>query len=109
VDITYLDNKLGRLCEDHKVAQRTLGVDGFKKLRARLADLRAASVVSELVAGHPHPLTADRAGQFALSLDKGRRLVFVPDHNEPVQDSRGNIDWTKVSKIKIILIGDYHE
>lgn len=78
VDIHYASKDLERLCEDEREAKRQLGRPGCRKLRARLADLKAASRVTELVAGRPHELRGDRAGQFALELDRGRRLVLEP-------------------------------
>jgi|GEM_PF-6623124 len=41
-------------------------------LRSRLADLRAAGSVRELVSGRPHPLKGDRAAEFAV---KNREIL----------------------------------
>lgn len=75
---------------------------------ARLADLRAARVVTELVAGHPEPLSGDRRGQFSLRLDGGRRLVFEPTDPVPRGDDKA-IVWGKVTSVRIVFIGDYHD
>ena len=92
-----------------KKQKTALGPVGFKKLRARLADLEAATRVTELVAGKPHPLKGNRKGQFALYLDGGCRLVFVPA-NEPVpQKNDGGIAWSEVTAVRIVFIGDYHD
>ena len=107
--ITFRDRKLRRLCEDHRFAQKKLGADCARKLRTRLADLEAASRVSELVAGKPHPLTHDRAGQFALELSGGWRLVFSPDHDPCPTTADGGIDWSWVTIVCIEFIGDYHD
>ena len=107
--ITFRDRKLRRLCEDHRSAQKKLGTDCARKLRTRLADLEAAGRVSELVAGKPHPLTHDRAGQFALELSGGWRLVFSPDHDPRPTTSDGGIDWSRVTIVRIEFIGDYHD
>ena len=92
VEIAFRDEKLRKLCEDSRAAQKKLGDACARKLRSRLADLHAARVVTDLVAGHPHPLKHDRAGQFALDLAGGNRLVFAPA-NEPIpQTQDGAID-----------------
>ncbi len=71
--------------------------------------LAAAGCVTELVAGRPHPLKGDRASEFALSLESGKRLVFKPD-NDPVPLMKdGGIDWSKVTAVCIVFIGDYHD
>ncbi len=109
MEISFGDGKLQKLCEQQALAQKKLGHDCARKLRSRLADLDAADSVQELVAGRPHPLKGDRTGQFALDLDGGRRLVFKAV-NEPVpRKNDGSIDWSRVTKVCIIFIGDYHD
>ncbi len=109
MQIRYKDKKLRDLCEKKAVAEKKLGAACAGKLRSRLADLEAASRVSDLVAGHPHPLKGDRAGQFALSLAGGWRLVFSPGHDPSPTLADGAIDWSQVSIVCIDYIGDYHD
>jgi toxin HigB-1 len=79
------------------------------KTETRLADLSAASSVIELVAGRPHPLKGDRTGEFAVDLEGGKRLVFQPG-NEPIPLMEdGSINWSEVTAVCIIFIGDYHD
>ncbi|MBD2254930.1 type II toxin-antitoxin system RelE/ParE family toxin [Nostoc parmelioides] len=109
MEITFSDRKLQNLCEQQNLAQKKLGANCAKKLRTRLADLAAVSCVTELVAGRPHPLKGDRAGEFALDLEGGTRLVFKPD-NDPVPLTEDeSIDWSKVTAVCIVFIGDYHD
>lgn len=109
MEIDFASKKLRKLCEDRQHAKATLGGDGARKLATRLADIEAAATVSDLVAGHPHPLHGDMAGSFALNLDQGRRLVFEPNDDPiPVLDD-GSTDWKRVSHVKISFIGDYHD
>lgn len=109
MEITFGDRKLQKLCEQQDLAQRKLGANCAKKLRTRLADLAAASCVTELVAGRPHPLKGDRAGEFAVNLEGGTRLVFKPDHDPIPLAEDGSIDWSKVTAVCIVFIGDYHD
>lgn len=91
--IEFSSVDLKELCESERRAVRELGRPCAKKLFARLADLNAAENVSELIAGRPHPLKGDRAGQFAVRLEGGKRLVFSPA-NEPLPlDGNGAIEW----------------
>lgn len=109
MEIDFKDKTLKDLCEQTKLAQRKLGPQMARKLRARLSDLLAASSVTDLPrAGRPHPLTGDRAGQFALDLVHPRRLVFEPAHDPVPQTDDGGIDWSRVTRVCIIWIGDYH-
>ena len=110
IEILFLNADLQRLCEEQKIAVRKLGPDSARKLRARLADLRAAAAVSSLVPGHPHPLKGDRAGQFAVSLAGGARLVFEPANDPvPIVARDGSVDWTRVTRVRVVFVGDYHD
>lgn len=107
--IHFKDKKIRELCEKKAVAEKKLGTDCARKLRARLDDLDAATRVTDLTAGRPHPLKGDRAGQFAVDLAGGWRLVFIPDHDPCPRQKDGSIDWSAVTIICIDYIGDYHE
>ncbi len=109
MEITFSDGKLQKLCERQAVAQKQLGQVCARKLRSRLADLDAADSVQDLVAGRPHPLKGDRAGQFALDLQGANRLVFKPANDPIPYKDDGSIDWSKVTHVCIVLIGDYHD
>ncbi|HEY9800361.1 MAG TPA: type II toxin-antitoxin system RelE/ParE family toxin [Leptolyngbyaceae cyanobacterium] len=109
MEITFADSKLQKLCEEQNLAQRKLGANCAKKLRTQLTILGAASCVTELVIGHPHPLKGDRAGEFAVNLEGGKRLVFKPDIDPVPLTEDGSIDWSKVTAVCIVFIGDYHD
>ena len=109
MEITFKDKKLRELCEVQKKAQKKLGVQCARKLKSRLSDMIAAQSVTELILGRPHPLKGDRAGEFALDLDGGKRLVFE-SANDPVPlNEDGSIEWSEVTSIRIVFIGDYHD
>ena len=107
--ILFNDDALRKLCEDEKAAKRKFGKDSAKKLRARLADLRAVQTVQDLIAGKPHPLRGDRTGEFSLTLHGGHRLVFV-SANEPVPETAdGTVDWARVTELLVTSIGNYQD
>ena len=107
--IEFVSADLKELCESERQAVRELGRPCAKKLFSRLADLKAAENVGELIAGYPHPLKGDRAGQFSVRLEGGKRLVFRPT-NEPLPlDEKGSVDWKRVTRVSIVFIGDYHD
>lgn len=109
MDILFSSKDLEALCSDERKQTRKLGSSGARRLRARLADLDAAANVGALVAGRPHPLVADHAGQFAVNLDGGRRLVFEPADDPVPHTNSGAIDWPAVRAVRIKYIGDYHD
>ena len=74
MEISFKTTQLKKLCEQKGQAEKKLGLEMAKKLRARLADLKAVSAVTELCAGRPHPLIGNREGEFALDLVHPQRL-----------------------------------
>jgi len=108
VQILYRDRKLRRLCETRSAAEAALGAQSAAKLRLRLAALDAATRVTDLVAGNPHPLKHDLAGHLALALAGGLRLVLSPGHSPCPTLADGGIDWSQVTVVCIESIGNYH-
>lgn len=109
MNIFFASDDLKELCLSEAKAKKLLGKAGLRKLRARFSDLMAVRRVSDLVAGKPHPLKGDRAGQFSLRLDGGFRLVFEPANNPVPKNGDGSIDWNHVTAIRIVYLGDYHD
>ncbi len=109
MEICFKDKKVRELCERKAAAAKKLGDIGACKLQSRLADLMAASRVSDLVAGNPHPLKGDRLGQFALDLAGGWRLVFAPGNKPVPRRDDASVDWSAVTIVCIEFIGDYHD
>lgn len=107
--IGYKDQKLHDLCLKRAVAQKALGAACAKKLMIRLQALEAASRVTDLSAGKPHPLKGDRSGEFALELTGGWRLTFVPANDPCPTNPDGSIAWSEVTIVTIEYIGDYHD
>lgn len=109
MEVAFANRNLRRVCEDTRGAKRRLGHASAKKLQSRIADLVAATRLGDIPAGRPHPLKGSRAGQFAVHLAGGQRLVFVAtDDPMPVTDD-GATDWKQVTSIRIVFVGDYHD
>jgi proteic killer suppression protein len=103
------DDALKKLCSTERLQTKQLGADCAKKLRGRLSDLAAAPNVFALPAGKPHPLKGARNGQYAVRLAGGYRLVFEPANVPVPQRPDSSIDWERVTEVRIVYIGDYHD
>ena len=77
-------------------------------LQHRLADLRAATATKDLVAGKPRLLDGMGGQDMAVDLCNGHRIIFTANHPENPQSETGNVDWAKVSRIKILRIEGDH-
>jgi proteic killer suppression protein len=80
-----------------------------KNLQKRLADLRAASCVTDLVAGRPHALKYDLKEAYAVDLTNMIRLIFRAANSPIPRKPDETVDWKDVTMIEIEKIEDYHE
>lgn len=109
--IEYKSNKLAKSVESPRAIKQNYGTRA-KKVNQRLQELKAADnldAIRLLPAANCHELTGKRKAEFALDISGNHRIIFTPDHDPIPQREDGSIDWTHVTSIKIIDIGeDYH-
>ena len=104
LELAFTQKALRDLCESQLKAERRFGINVAKRLRARLADLREAETAGDLVAGQPRK-SADADECMDLDLGEGVRLIFKANHVANPRTRSGQVDWAKVSRIKILEIG----
>lgn len=109
MEIRFATSELKMLCENKKQMKKELGEICARKLMTRLEDLASSSNVTELTAGRPHPLVRERKGQYSVDLYGGKRLVFEPANQPIPRDKDEAIDWRRVTIVRIVFIGDYHD
>lgn len=110
IQIAWTDRKLEKNCSTDHEGQKRWGAEHWKVLRRRLQSLRAAQTLANMdtAPGHCHALTANRKGEFAVDLWASFRLIFRPDHDPVPRLEDGGIDRTRVTRIVIEEVGDYH-
>lgn len=84
-----------------------------QKLQLRLAQIEAASSLSELaILGPPsprvHQMSGDRAGKISVDLEYPYRLYFIPANDPIPKKADGGLDWDAVTEIEIVEIDDPH-
>lgn len=95
---------LRETCENEDRAIYELDVHVAKNLKSRLADLRAATSVTELIAGQPREIEGPCHPNFEVDLGGNYLLVFCANHkNIPVLESSA-VDWSQVRRVKILRI-----
>lgn len=111
MEIVFANKKLKELCESSRKLQRAHGQACARKARARLADLEAAPQLHEMRAlpGKCHELDGDRAGQLAVDVGDGKRVVFEPVDDPPPVKPDGGLDWQSVKAIRVLEIANYHK
>jgi plasmid maintenance system killer protein len=108
MEIAFENKSLRKLCESERTARRSLGARVAERLKRRLADLRAANCVQDVVAGRPRELHGNSAGQVVLDLGEGAYLVFCTNHSVAPLSDGTHVDWSKVNRVKIISIENNH-
>jgi plasmid maintenance system killer protein len=110
MEVDFANDRVRALCGDVRKFRRKHGEPSARKLRARLADLRAARTLEDLrdLPGRCHELLGADAGSLALDLAGGLRLIFRPAEDPPPSKADGGLDWGQVRSIQILEVTDYH-
>lgn len=108
MNIIFADRKLEKYANDYTLAQRKLGSLQADLLHKRLNDLYDAESFEVLphLPGHHHPLSENRTGEWACSLEQPTRLVYAPI-TEGV--NKGSIELKELKELTVLEITDYHE
>jgi toxin HigB-1 len=111
VDIDFGPSWLEKAANSEKYARRKMGDQQAALFKQALDDLDAADtleIVRPLRHLRCHELGAPRKGQLAVDLDHPYRLIFIPANEPTPRKEDGGLDWTRVTRIKIMEIVDYH-
>jgi hypothetical protein len=102
LDLAFDTQLLRNLCESDQKAKQKLGRAVAEQLKRRVADLRAANTIDDLVASSPYAL--DGSASLAVELSDGWRVVFAANHTKVPVVGSGAIDWSAVNRIRIVAI-----
>jgi hypothetical protein len=101
LQITFLDDSLRELCECGVVAERALGTQAARRLRSRLADIRAARKISEVVTGRrPKP----SAGRISFLLSQSHELVLEPVMKKIPTAQKAETDFDGADSFRVIEV-----
>jgi plasmid maintenance system killer protein len=109
MEIVFASKRLQRACATE--AQRKQSYPHCaSQLNRRMGQLAAADnlAVMATLPGHCHELTADCDGQLGIDVSGNYRVIFCPDHGEVPLKPDGGLDWSKVTRIMILEVRDYH-
>jgi len=114
LDISFKNRRLEKSFNEGAQLEKIHGTKRAKKIRIRLAELRAAVSLMDFWPpksgpGRCHELTQGRRkGQLSVDLDHPYRLIFVPNHDPVPVLPDGGLDWSKITAIKILGVEDTH-
>lgn len=99
MEIAFEDILLREMCEDYNIAIVHLGTDISQKLKNRLADLRAATFITDLILGNPHLI--ENTDLYRIDLTSECYITFCANHPK---NKTTQVNWSKVRKIKLLRI-----
>jgi proteic killer suppression protein len=104
LEISYADKKIRNICDNEAVALRRLSPNVVMALMRRLTDLNSATNILDVPLGNPREISGDPPGEYRLDLVDGYFLMFCAvDLKMPLND-KNKVDWTKVSRLKLLRI-----
>lgn len=86
-----------------------LGEEVARKLKSRVAELRAAAHATDLPVGHPRPITYQGWPAMVVNFGSEHQLIFVSRHEKRGAVEAVSVDWSKVFDVKIVKIGKEYE
>lgn len=114
MDISFKNKKLAKSFNERAQLEKIHGTNRARKIRIRLAALRAAESLMDFWPPKSgpdrcHELTQGKQkGQLSVDLDHPYRLIFAPNHDQVPVLPDGGLDWSKVTAIEILGVEDTH-
>ncbi|GAA4421282.1 hypothetical protein GCM10023169_13990 [Georgenia halophila] len=101
--IAFETKWLREVCEDGAVAVKELGSPAAEALQQRLADLRAAERISDLIVGNPRTSGAGDA-TLTITLTDTVDTIWLVNHASPPREEGGRVDWTRTRRVRLCEI-----
>jgi len=100
--LAFETDALRTLCQYQEEATSAFGSVVASALRTRLADLRAASRITDIPTYVPQPRSGTE--ECTVDLPEGYSLVFRANHVSNPTLPDGSTDWGRVDRIRLIII-----
>jgi hypothetical protein len=100
LELAFATKALRDICESRTTAKEKLGLKVADALQRRLSDFQSIDTFDEL----PFTKPKKNSNNVAFDLPDGWRLVVTGGHGENPTLPDGKIDWTKVTRLKIVRI-----
>lgn len=104
LEISFDTEQLRDLCEDESLAAHALGPDCAEVLKRRLADLRAANSIFDILVGQPQAGEYMEMECYRIRLINGKCLTILSNHTPPRTNAAGTTDWEWVRRIRVVSL-----
>jgi hypothetical protein len=100
LELAFETKALRDICESEAIAKRELGAKVAEALKRRLSDFRSVDTFDEL----PFAKPKKSSNSVTFGLPDDWQLVVTGGHGDNPRLASGKIDWSKVTRIKIMRI-----
>lgn len=104
--ITFQSKELRAICENMHNANEILGNKLASKLRSRLSDISVIDNILNLPVGSPEVDFEDGEECITITLEDDLKLGFVCGNTIQPKNQDNTINWSQVSRIRLVFIGD---
>ena len=111
MEIYFKRQKLKRIVSSERLLIREFGSRNGRLIMRRMGVLAAAESLADVPNQRPercHQLEGARKGQFAVDIQQPFRIVFEPYHEPAPLTEEGGLDLSRITRIRILNIEDYH-
>lgn len=105
LEIAFGTIELRQLCEHEALAIAQLGVPAANALKNRLADIRAADHIGDVMAGAPRIAYVDGKQCYHFDLAEQCVLTVIANHAKERSIGSHQTDWLNVRRVKVTFIG----
>jgi hypothetical protein len=103
MELSFESAALRSLCERGEATHFDAPTDVASQLRHRIADLRSAQQVRDLVVGNPQ-FHGDIATVLQIELGTRWVLELRPNHAKPICENSGRVDWNRVHRLRVTSV-----
>lgn len=113
MDILFVDNRLRKLLNLEKRLRRRMSAKNRKMIENRMTELRASDTLEDMrhfPSAHCEELRHFADDHFfSVRIEYPQRIIFEPANDPIPLHPGGNVDWSRVTKIRILEVADYHD
>jgi plasmid maintenance system killer protein len=111
MEVSFANSKLQKVCNSEKKLRSKYAPRMVALIQQRLAELADADSLDDmrfLPRARCHELTQNLKGLLAVDLVQQDRLAFKPIDSPLPRKPDGGLDWSRVTRVEVVGIGDYH-
>ncbi|MCK4654691.1 MAG: type II toxin-antitoxin system RelE/ParE family toxin [Candidatus Cloacimonetes bacterium] len=111
MEIRFKNKRFAGVLNDYNKSIASFGKAVGKTVHLRLQQMRAINNLNEMniTPGiRCHPLKGKKTGEYGITLTGNYRLIIKPDYEVIPRKKDGGIDLTKIEKVLVLNVEDYH-